>query len=69
LRIVDYQSGKELRDVALSLTDEELDDLFLYLRRMRSDRRLGCAHLSQIVGARLERELTVVRDLLQPSSV
>ncbi len=69
MRIVDYQSGKELRDVALALTDDELDDLFAYLRRMTTDRRVGHAHLSQIVGSRLERELTVVRDLLQSPAV
>jgi hypothetical protein len=69
VRIVDYQSGKELRDVALALTDEELDDLALYLKRLRRDRRLHQAHLTQIVGSRLERELTVVRDLFVPQPV
>lgn len=69
MRIVDYQTGKELRDVALSLTDEELDDLALCLKRLRSDRRLNRAHLTQVVGAHFERELTVLRDLFHPQPV
>jgi hypothetical protein len=59
MKIVDYQTGKELRDVSLLLNDEELEDLALYIGRLRSDRRLSCAHLTQVSGARLERELTV----------
>ncbi|HWD41379.1 MAG TPA: hypothetical protein VG944_21220 [Fimbriimonas sp.] len=62
MRIVDYQTGKELRDVSLLLNDEELEDLALYIRRLKSDSRVNCAHLTQVSGAHLEREFTVARE-------
>ena len=61
MRIVDFQTGKEIRDVAVSLTEEEMLDLSLYLNRLKSDQRISCAHLTEVSGSHFLSELTVVK--------
>jgi hypothetical protein len=59
MRITDYSSSKTLNDVSLSLTPSEAAELAAYLERLVSNPAIGRAHLSEVVGNRLERELTV----------
>ena len=59
MRIMDYQSGKELRDVSLLLTSEELEEIALYVGKLQSNTRITHACLSQMRGAVLDKELTI----------
>jgi len=59
MKIFDYQSGKELTDVSIVLSEEELIDLAAYVQKLNQDVRVPCAHLSHFVGSRLASELTV----------
>ena len=62
MRITDYEQGKNLSDVCISLTRDEAEELCAYLKRLLSCPEVGRAYLSEIVGSRLERELTVALD-------
>lgn len=60
MRITDFESGRSLNDVCLTLTREEAEELSQYLNRLVSDRRdLRHVHLTEIQGATVERELAV----------
>jgi len=59
MRIMDYQTGKELRDVSLTLTSDELEEITLYLARLKANQEVTHACLSQLSGARFEKELTI----------
>jgi hypothetical protein len=59
VKIIDYQTGRELRDVSVVLTDQELDDLAVYVDRLRGDHRLTCTYLTEVCGDHLSRELSV----------
>jgi hypothetical protein len=60
MRITDFESGKSLNDVCLTLTREEAAELSQYLIRLASDRPdLRHVHLTEIQGATVERELAV----------
>lgn len=58
MRITDYETQRTLKDVGITLTLEEADELCAYLHRLRSCPQVKHVHLSQIVGDRLEREVT-----------
>jgi hypothetical protein len=60
MRITDFESGRSLNDVCLTLTLEEAEELGHYLNRLVSDRHdLRHVHLTEIHGATVERELAV----------
>lgn len=59
MRITDYERNQSLSDVAITLTAEEASELAAYLHRLIKHRELGHAHLSEVTGMRLERELTI----------
>lgn len=63
MKILDYESGHNLRDVALVLTTEEARELASYLNRLAQTPAIGHAHLSEFNGPLLERELTVTLEL------
>lgn len=59
MRITDYESGKSLRDVKISLSRQEAEDLQAYLSRMLACEAIQRFQLSEVQGVHLERELTV----------
>lgn len=48
-----------MSDVAITLTQDEAAELAAYLNRLIKHRELGHAHLSEVSGTHLERELTI----------
>jgi len=59
MRIMDYETNRSLNDVAVYLTRDEADELCAYLLRLRARPDVQRVHLSEVVGDRLEREITV----------
>jgi len=59
MRITDYERGRSLSDVAITLTHDEAAELAAYLHQLIKHRDLGHAHLTEVSGTRLERELTI----------
>jgi hypothetical protein len=59
MKIIDYQTGKELTDVSVTLSEEELKDLAAYVLKLGHDQRVSRAHLSEYVGSNLRSELTL----------
>ena len=59
MRITDFETGRSLNDVALTLTSEEAEELCAYLSRLTAQQDLGHVHLMEIQGARVQRELAV----------
>ena len=59
MKIVDYQSGTHLNDVEITLSRDEAAELAAYLHRLVQIPSIGHAHLSELEGVRLERQLTV----------
>ncbi len=62
MRITDYEKGQTLRDICISLTIEEAQDLALFLNRLLKEPEISRAYLSEIVGAHLEKEITIAVD-------
>jgi hypothetical protein len=62
MRIVDYETSRTLNDVGIFLTLEEAEELCVYLRRMTKPHPVQRAHLSELHGNHLEREITVSLD-------
>jgi hypothetical protein len=58
MRIGDYETGRELRDVSICLTKEEAGDMIAYLQRLVKDTDVVRVHLSEVKKLRIERELT-----------
>lgn len=48
-----------MSDVAITLTHDEAAELAAYLHQLIKHRELGHAHLTEVSGTRLERELTI----------
>lgn len=61
MKIVDYETNKQLTDVAITLSREEAEDLILYLRRLTSEPQVDRVFLTNLDGGLIERELTLVR--------
>jgi hypothetical protein len=59
MRITDYEGGRALSDVSITLTPQEAEELALYLSRMLKSEEVNRAHLSEFINNRLERELTI----------
>ncbi|HVL39677.1 MAG TPA: hypothetical protein VM328_09845 [Fimbriimonadaceae bacterium] len=62
MRIRDYETGRDLSDVCISLTPEEAAELLAYLKRIVANPHLDRAHLSEVVHNRIEKEITVRLD-------
>lgn len=58
MRIMDYETQRSLNDVGITLTPQEVDDLCTYLTRLKGCPSIRQVQLSEIVGNRLEREMT-----------
>lgn len=48
-----------MRDVAITLTSDEAQELADYLRRLVSRPTVRHAHLSAVIGAHFDQELTI----------
>ena len=59
MRITDFETGRNLNDVSLTLTHEEAQELCAYLSRLTARQDLGHVHLQEFQGANIERELAV----------
>ena len=61
MRITDFESGKNLNDVCLTLTREEAEELCDYLARLTHTGRtdLRHVHLTEFHGTNVARELAV----------
>ena len=60
MRITDFETGRSLNDVSLTLTHEEAEELCHYLARLTEGRPdLRHVHLMELQGARVHRELAV----------
>ena len=62
MRIRDYETGREMSDVSLSLTPEEAADMIAYLQRLIKNPGIVRVHLSEVKRFRIERELTLSVD-------
>lgn len=62
MKIVDDQSGTHLSDVEITLSRDEAAELAAYLHRLVQTPSIGHAHLSELEGVHLERQLTVSID-------
>lgn len=58
MRITDYENQRSLSDVGITLTKEEAEELCAYLLRLRECPSVRQVFLSEIVGNRLEREVS-----------
>ena len=59
MRITDFETGRSLSDVCLTLTQEEAEELSGYLARLTARDDLGHVHLMELQGATVRRELAV----------
>lgn len=57
MRITDYEKSSTLRDVAISLTREEAEDLAVFLGAMLKRPQVSAIHLSEIAGGRIDKEI------------
>lgn len=57
MRIVDYKTGEELRDVGVSLTAEEAGALIDFLKRLVEQPAVPTVHLTEVSGVGFEREV------------
>jgi hypothetical protein len=57
--ITDYERATHLKDVAISLTREEAQDLALYLGALLNRPSLGSVHLVEVDGTRIEKDLRI----------
>lgn len=58
MQIKDYETGKELRDLAISLTPEEASDMIAYLQRLVAQPGVVRIHMSEVKRDRIEKEIT-----------
>jgi hypothetical protein len=59
MRITDYEAGRHLNDVAICLTRDEAEELSTYLHALLNRPEGQRAHLTELTGVRMERELTI----------
>lgn len=67
MRITDYEGGRTLRDVAITLTRAEAEELAGYLACLIQRTELRQAHLCNVRGTALDQELTIAIDAVDPS--
>ncbi len=59
MKIIDYQTGKELTDVSITLSEDELKDLAAYVLKLGHDCHVPRAHLTEYAGCNPRSELTL----------
>jgi len=59
MRIMDYETNRSLNDVGVFLTADEAQELAEYLTCLNGRQGVQRVFLSEFVGHRLEREITV----------
>jgi hypothetical protein len=59
MRITDYEKSRSLRDVLISLTNEEAEELSLYLSALIRRPQVKGVHLSEVSNGRLERDIRI----------
>lgn len=59
MRITDFETGRSLNDVCLTLSREEAEELSGYLTRLTARDDLGHVHLMEMKGAEIRREFAV----------
>lgn len=57
MRITDYEHAGTLKDVAISLTRDEAEDLAIYLHALLKRPSLDSVHLSEVRGGRIEKDI------------
>lgn len=57
MRITDYEKSTSLRDVLISLTTEEAEELSTYLNALLRRPQIRGVHLSEVLNGRLERDI------------
>lgn len=58
MNIRDFESGKDLTDVSISLTREELVDLQTYIGRLLNNPEIKHVHLSEFQGCIVTKEIS-----------
>ena len=59
MRITDYEKSRSLRDVLISLTREEAEELSLYLTALIHRPQVKGVHLSEVTNGCLERDIRI----------
>lgn len=59
MRITDFEGGRSLNDVSIQLSPEEASELAAYLNRLIHNPTLKTAHLCEVAGVQLTREITI----------
>lgn len=59
MRITDYESGRQLKDVGLQLSSEEASELRDYLTRLLADASISHAYLTEMSPNGLDKELAI----------
>lgn len=57
MRITDYEKSTSLRDVLISLTKDEAEELSVYLNALLRRPQVKGVHLSEFTNGRLERDI------------
>lgn len=58
MRIMDYETNRNLNDVGVFITRDEIQELMEYLQRLDARPEVQRVHLSQFSSRSLEREIT-----------
>lgn len=58
MQIRDYESGRQLRDVSIMLSAEEVLELQSYLGRLIANPEIRHVHLSEIDGCLVDKEIS-----------
>lgn len=69
MKIRDYESGRNLYDVDITLTRDEVEELSAYLHRLLADPALRSVQLSNVEGLSLCAEVSVTLDAPSGQSV
>lgn len=59
MRITDFEGGRYLNDVAIQLSPDEATELAAYLDRLIHNNQVHTAHLTEVSGTHLAREITI----------
>lgn len=62
MKITDYENGRQLRDIGISLTSEEAKEMIGYLQRLIEDSSISHAYLTEVSARGIEREIAVTID-------
>ncbi len=60
MKMTDFETRRDLKDVEIELTREEAEEMLDYLRCLLSSRGVPRIYLTQLHGQAVERELSVV---------